>query len=326
MPNLTLGETYVFAKVDGKAVITSGTDNAHLDVTNIRSDLFVGGDISGSTFVSTGSSNNEGGELQLLPGYASSSVWIVDNYNDTLRIFKRDLDGVSNVENAFRVLPSGFVGLGTTPEYRLHVKADNATGSVVHFENSSTATTAQCVLELESKAVSDGTSITADYLRCIDDHGVERAYIRPKNANGYHAEMWAYAMSCTSLSVAGSKAFQINHPDPKLNATHKLRHTCIEGPTEGDTIYRWQVDVTNNSHSIVLPDYYRFLNKNDMVWISPVDHFGIGHGKVNEQQTSLDIKTSENGMYNVLLIGTRKDKDAVENYPGEVVANEDLEL
>lgn len=219
---------------------------------------------------------------------------------------------------------SGDVGIGTaSPSRRLHIEDNNASGDVVFIKNNSTATTSQSVLTLQSMRTQGVDSTDTDWLRCLGANGGEYAYIRPKT-NGWGARIFAYEVDCNTFT-ANSKAFQIPHPDPTLKATHKLRHTCIEGPTEGDTIYRWQVDVTDNSHSIILPDYYKFLNKNDMVWISPVDHFGIGHGKVNEDQTSLDIKTNENGLYNVLLIGTRKDNAAVENYLGEVVDNKDID-
>jgi hypothetical protein len=45
MRNLTNGESYVFTKADNKAVITSGTDNAHVATTTLRSNAAITGDL-----------------------------------------------------------------------------------------------------------------------------------------------------------------------------------------------------------------------------------------------------------------------------------------
>ena len=61
---------------------------------------------------------------------------------------------------------------------------------------------------------------------------------------------------------------------------------------------------------------FQFLNKNDMVWVSAVDHFGRAYGIINDEQTKLTITSDTDGKYNVLLIGTRKDKFIQDNYQG----------
>ena len=53
-----------------------------------------------------------------------------------------------------------------------------------------------------------------------------------------------------------------------------------------------------------------------MVWVNPVNHFGRGYGNVNDEQTELTINTDTDGLYNVLLIGTRKDEIAMDNFKG----------
>ena len=53
-----------------------------------------------------------------------------------------------------------------------------------------------------------------------------------------------------------------------------------------------------------------------MVWVNPVGHFGRGYGSVNEEQTEINIVVDTSGEYNVLCIGTRKDKVATENFEG----------
>jgi hypothetical protein len=114
----------------------------------------------------------------------------------------------------------------------------------------------------------------------------------------------------------GSGGFKIIHPDPVKSGSYKLIHSFVESPTEGDNIYRWQKTFISGSNIFDLPDYYKFLNKNDMVWVSPVDHFGRGYGKTNESQTQIEVIVDTSGTYNILLIGTRKDLIASKNWGG----------
>jgi len=89
-----------------------------------------------------------------------------------------------------------------------------------------------------------------------------------------------------------------------------LYHSFVESPTAGDNIYRWQVEITGSYHEIELPEYYQHLNENDMVWANSVKHFGRAYGDVNGAQTHVEIHVDSPGLYNVLLIGTRKDETA----------------
>jgi hypothetical protein len=113
-----------------------------------------------------------------------------------------------------------------------------------------------------------------------------------------------------------SGSFLITHPDPEKRDTTDLFHSFVESPTAGDNIYRWQVDVQGCRNVITLPDYYRFLNENDMVWISPYRNFGSAYGEVTEDQKCLIVCSSQDGKYNVLLIGTRKDECATYSWNG----------
>jgi hypothetical protein len=76
------------------------------------------------------------------------------------------------------------------------------------------------------------------------------------------------------------------------------------------------VNVENSKNIIKLPDYYKHLNKNDMVWASPVGHFGAAHGTVTEDQDCLVLRANQDGCYNVLLIGTRKDDTVRKGWRG----------
>jgi len=128
---------------------------------------------------------------------------------------------------------------------------------------------------------------------------------------------------CGSLSkVSGS--FKIPHPDPiKAECGKFLKHSFVESPTAGDNIYRYNVTTSNCSATIELPDYYNLLNGNSHIHVSPDAHFGIAYGKINEENTKVNICSNSDGDYFVLVVGTRKDKLALDAWNGtEVEANE----
>ena len=118
----------------------------------------------------------------------------------------------------------------------------------------------------------------------------------------------------------GSGSFLIPHPDPEKEATMNLSHSFVESPTGGDNIYRWEVNTQNCRTVIELPSYYKHLNKDDMVWASPSRHFGSAYGEVTPDQCCVVICSNKDGAYNILLIGTRKDK-YVTHWKGVETAN-----
>ena len=125
--------------------------------------------------------------------------------------------------------------------------------------------------------------------------------------------------ACTTYVNALSKTsgtFRINHPNPAKTNTHYLQHSFVESPTAGDNIYRHIVRTCNCSGIIELPDYHKYLNENDQVFISATCHLGYGFGVVNKEQTCVTVTTNSDGEYNVLLIGTRKDVNAVTAWDG----------
>ena len=107
----------------------------------------------------------------------------------------------------------------------------------------------------------------------------------------------------------GSGSFLIPHVDPAKQGW-QLRHCFVESDTRGDNIYRRKVVTEDKKAIIKLPEYFKFLNENPMIFISPVNILGVGRGDVNDELTQVDIRVSEDGEYNVLIIGTRKDKIA----------------
>jgi hypothetical protein len=117
---------------------------------------------------------------------------------------------------------------------------------------------------------------------------------------------YTFAEFNTIDKFAGS--FGITHPDPSKEDNWLLYHSFVEAPTAGDNIYRYEVTTCNCAASLTLPDYYKFLNKNDQVWVTPKNHFGNAYGIVNNEQTCINFTSDADGEYIVLLIGTRKDK------------------
>ncbi len=118
----------------------------------------------------------------------------------------------------------------------------------------------------------------------------------------------------TLSKTAGS--FAIPHPNPTKTQACELWHSFVESPTAGDNLYRFEVEVENGQATIELPDYYKHLNENDQVWVNAKNHFGRAYGVVNQEQTTLTVFADTDGIYNILLIGTRKDKDAVNAWKG----------
>ena len=119
-----------------------------------------------------------------------------------------------------------------------------------------------------------------------------------------------------SLSKA-SGTFTIDHPNPKKESEYNLKHSFVESPTAGDNVYRWEIDIDDTLQGeIILPEYYRYLNENSQVWVNPVDNLGRAFGIVNISATKVKITTSDPGKFNILVIGTRKDKAAVEAWKG----------
>ena len=123
---------------------------------------------------------------------------------------------------------------------------------------------------------------------------------------------------------ADTKNFKIKHPEPGKEA-YFLFHSAVESPNEGDNIYRYKIDISNKEHQLELPSYFQYLNKNVQVFISPSGHFGRAYGEINEN--TLSIYAEENGEYNILVIGTRQDEAAVNNWEGvEKHFNDSVEM
>jgi hypothetical protein len=154
------------------------------------------------------------------------------------------------------------------------------------------------------------TAIFGGYRNCMTSSVSYAAII---GANQLNATASNY--TCANYLVKTSGKFSIRHPDPAKKHTHNLVHSFVEAPTAGDNLYRYEVTTLNCEASVSLPDYYKFLNCNDQVWITPKNHLGVAYGDVNATQTEINIKSNCDGSYYVLLMGTRKD-DAAQKFRG----------
>ena len=123
-------------------------------------------------------------------------------------------------------------------------------------------------------------------------------------------------ISATSASSA-VKSFEIKHPDPEKNNTHKLRHWCVESDVAGGMVmYTKQIEMSTTSETFSMPDWFKHLTKNVIVFVTPYKHFGSGWGECVDN--TLHVHTSTKGHWNVLITASRKDHCATTQCPQEV--------
>ena len=145
------------------------------------------------------------------------------------------------------------------------------------------------------------------------------------NAGGANDMTYMNNLCVFGSVTKGSGSFGISHPNPEKTKTHKLIHSFVESPTAGDNIYRYEVEVIDGVAIIELPDYYEHLNENTQVWVTAKNGFGVGYGVVSEDLKTATIYANKDLTYNILIIGTRKDTLASENWKGVEIEKNDIE-
>jgi len=115
----------------------------------------------------------------------------------------------------------------------------------------------------------------------------------------------ALAVNGTIIKTAGS--FVIDDP---TRDGYKIKHSFVESPTAGDTIYRWLFSTVGCRFEYTLPSWFTDLNTNPQVWVQPMEFYQQGRGYVGGN--ILTIETTADGLFEVLCVATRKDKDAIE--------------
>ncbi|MBK7055615.1 MAG: hypothetical protein IPQ05_20700 [Leptospiraceae bacterium] len=208
---------------------------------------------------------------------------------------------------------SGNVGIGTTsPVAKLDVNATTLSGAGMKI---TLAGGNQNYLQLNSGAdgnaawgLNDNVSRDLVFYRYNSSGTYLDGPLRISNATG--------AVTVTGALSKGSGTFDIAHPDPSMPKNARLRHSFVESPTAGDNIYRWQIKVMreNGKFFIKLPKYWTHLNTNPMVWVSSAEQPAASFGYVDMTQEKVIVQADRVGTYNVLLLGTRKDSLATNNW------------
>ena len=152
-------------------------------------------------------------------------------------------------------------------------------------------------------------------ITCEQGWNNDNLMIRMNNQGYGNKTTYIYGnLQVTGSISKGSGSFDIAHPDPKKKETHRLRHYFVETPSAGGNIYKYQIKCKKGKNYIDLPDYYNYLNKDSLVWVNPVKHFGRAWGEVNKNGKKVKIVTDKKGIYNILIFGDRKDETAMKDF------------
>jgi len=185
---------------------------------------------------------------------------------------------------------------------------------------------AHLVITTESTSISTGACIVAGGLgvaKSIIVGGVLKGTLTTDSADSTTgACIFAGGVGIAkNLNIAGaltkgSGSFLIPHPDPSKEGW-KLRHCFVESPTRGDNLYRFEVETHSGVGCVALPSYFKFLNEDVQIFVSPKDQFISAYGGISEDMSSLIVKSQCDGIFNVLIVGTRKDKIAKDYFDAE---------
>jgi len=121
--------------------------------------------------------------------------------------------------------------------------------------------------------------------------------------------------TCVNWLAKGAGTFQIRHPEPSKYQTHVLQHSFVESPA-ADNIYRYRVTTLSCTATLTLPDYYKWLNEKTQVHIQPVDNYGKAFATIDENEKEITICSTEDGKFDLLVIGQRKDPSFKKVYEG----------
>jgi len=226
----------------------------------------------------------------------NGSYWVAVGQDSTANI-KISQDGI----NWLNAVGSPFTTKGTTVAYTSNIQPSlqtqdleiNGNGQVSFLTSTNQiATGFSSLMILNNTVFIDGTNNRVGINTTIPQADLD--------VNG------------TLSKTTGS--FDIVHPNPERAASgYRLRHCFVESPTRGDNLYRWLLSTVNKEFTLALPSYFEWLNEDAHCHVSPVDTFGFGRATVINGGKDLLLKTTEDGLWNVLCIATRKDVDA-KNY------------
>jgi hypothetical protein len=89
-----------------------------------------------------------------------------------------------------------------------------------------------------------------------------------------------------------------------------LRHRCLESPS-ADCIYRLTATAPKGTSRHQLPEYFDALCEDAQVFCSSNGSFAQGYGHVEGNEVVL--VTSKAAVFNLMVVGTRKDPAAQED-------------
>lgn len=137
------------------------------------------------------------------------------------------------------------------------------------------------------------------------------------NAGGNYLSAGGNYTTTVNHLIKTGGTFSIKHPDPAKFSTHYLTHSHVESPGGGDNVYRFRVTTQGCHASLTLPDYYRWLNKETHVHVQPVDTLSRAHGEPDAALTKVDVHSTEEGTFDVVVIGRRNDEFVQRAHEGD---------
>ncbi len=250
--------------------------------------------------------------------WTSGEVLKSADLNTTISSMKTAMESIPNWTKASNgtdaYYTDGKVGIGTaSPASKLHINASTFSGPAMRLY---VAGGGHNYLEMF-------TGVDGNVAWSFNDNAGNRNFaIYRYNSSGIYVDgPFQISNSTGAVTIPGalskgSGTFDIAHPDPSMPKNSRLRHSFVESPTAGDNIYRWQIKVTreNGKFFIRLPKYWTHLNTNPMVWVSSADQSAASFGYVDMKQEKVIVQADRTGTYNVLLLGTRKDSLAANNW------------
>jgi len=218
---------------------------------------------------------------------------------------------------------SGYLGINnTSPSSRLTIEGLTGDASAIRFRASEGYGFADRVLMYpEGGSTFSFKTLTSGAFRFRDSDNTTVLFIntniRRVGINTVSPSQAFHVVGNAIVSGAlskGSGSFDIEHPDPAKKDTHRLRHYFVETPSAGGNIYKYQIDCNEGENYIDLPDYFRHLNTDSLVWANAFKHFGRAWGEVIENGKRAKIVCEQSGVYNILIFGDRKDEIALKEF------------
>jgi hypothetical protein len=287
-----------------------------------------GNKISGST--NFFNNNTISGHLNCITSFLSASNQVTSSINSGKRGSNAIIGGVTNcihepIGNITNEFGYNFIGGGRTNKICNNLNsplgnlyANAIIGSISSTISGSTSSaiigsrTNNRIVRHQASAIIGGCSICL----CGFQTNVVVAALCNKAISGSSHTFYTCNVCAYGSLTKNTGTFKIDHPNPELCETHDLYHSFVESPTAGDNLYRFTVTTVDNEAEVILPEYYRYLNTDSQLWISADGHFGKAFALINISATKIKVTSNEDGKYNILLVGTRKDKDAVAAWKG----------